>query len=349
MRKSLSLRGDLLLLGDSGCGKTELAKSILGLYQANRGAGLELFFKEFNDEAIDTKLGLAVWTIDGNMGKSQLLKLILTENRLENLVVGLCLDLSRPWTIAANLQDWLLILNQHMRSLNLHQSLVEQLKSRAVHDCGETGPLPEGVLHKVFPFPLMFIVTKSEKSVADQLTEEELDFIQMQIRQTALDYGASVVYTSASASTNCSLLADYVKHLFFDFPFQRKAILMNPGSLFMQVSERFAKVEALRRSISEEKRTADYTVVIKRPVATSSSQHVLEITAEDDQLFLSRLQTQITSPSTVQQPVCLPALTSLPPNNAEKEAVLNSFFSSLLSTSKVAQNNTDDSSNKRNS
>ena len=69
-------------------------------------------------------------------------------------------------------------------------------------------PLPEGCLKVNLGIPILVIVNKVDLLLhgdKKSYLEENFDFIQKHIREYSLQYGASVVFTSANANRNLNV------------------------------------------------------------------------------------------------------------------------------------------------
>jgi GTPase SAR1 family protein len=69
-------------------------------------------------------------------------------------------------------------------------------------------PLPEGCLKVNLGIPILVIVNKVDLLLhgdKKSYLEENFDFIQKHIREYSLQYGASVVFTSANADRNLNV------------------------------------------------------------------------------------------------------------------------------------------------
>ena len=78
-------------------------------------------------------------------------------------------------------------------------------------------PLKEGVLKTNCGIPIVFVINKSD--VINQSSEkkkfiENSEFILNHIRSIAIEYGATIVYTSGKTNCNLTILYDYICILF---------------------------------------------------------------------------------------------------------------------------------------
>ena len=65
--------------------------------------------------------------------------------------------------------------------------------------------------------------------------QENLDFVQMHLREHSLLYGASVMFTSAKAkeSKNLDTLYKYINHRLYNYNFDAKAQVVEKDELFI--------------------------------------------------------------------------------------------------------------------
>lgn len=63
--------------------------------------------------------------------------------------------------------------------------------------------------------------------------EDNFDFIQKHIREYSLQYGASVIFTSATANRNTNVLYQYILHRMFGFNMKFKSEVIEKENLFV--------------------------------------------------------------------------------------------------------------------
>jgi len=79
--------------------------------------------------------------------------------------------------------------------------------------------LPENVLKVNLGVPILICINKSDfllNGNLKHLLEENFDFIQKHVRQYALQYGASVIFTSASQKKNLDVWYQYIVHRLYN-------------------------------------------------------------------------------------------------------------------------------------
>jgi dynein light intermediate chain 1, cytosolic len=96
--------------------------------------------------------------------------------------------------------------------------------------------LEDGVLNVNLGVRVMIIWAKSEvisTGETKKYFDHRFEFIFKHLREFALRYGASLVFTSARKGTNLELLYSYLKHLFFDADFEIGPEVNNKESIFI--------------------------------------------------------------------------------------------------------------------
>ena len=100
-------------------------------------------------------------------------------------------------------------------------------------------PLGEGVLKVNLGIPIIVVVNKIDimyqQSDKGKLLQENLDFIQMNLREYCLLYGASVLFTSSKnrESKNLDTLYQYLNHRLYDLSFTQKPQIVQKDELFI--------------------------------------------------------------------------------------------------------------------
>ena len=96
--------------------------------------------------------------------------------------------------------------------------------------------MPEGCLKVNLGIPILVIVNKVDSLLhgdKKSYLEENFDFIQKHIREYSLQYGASVIFTSATANRNLSVTYQYLLHRLYEFDFTHKSEVIERENLFI--------------------------------------------------------------------------------------------------------------------
>ena len=99
-------------------------------------------------------------------------------------------------------------------------------------------PLKEGVLTTNCGIPIVFVINKSDvvtQSSEKKKFQENSEFILNHIRSVALEYGATIVYTSGKTNSNINILYDYICHILFNFDLIHKQNLIDKEEYFIPV------------------------------------------------------------------------------------------------------------------
>ncbi|ORX49804.1 DLIC-domain-containing protein [Hesseltinella vesiculosa] len=162
-----------------------------------------------------------------------LLQFVLTREKIDDLMVFIMLDMSRPWALAERLQDWLFLLHKAVVQFSNHekdhpevldrlgQKLAHAVTSYASHQMYSTSekvllPLAEGCLTTNYGLPVTLVGCKCDQQAAIQKThgykDEQLDYLQQVLRIVGLKYGAAIFYTSTSEPKPYLTIKNYLLH-----------------------------------------------------------------------------------------------------------------------------------------
>ncbi|XP_005105824.3 cytoplasmic dynein 1 light intermediate chain 2 [Aplysia californica] len=383
----------VLVLGDNESGKTTLIAKLQGLEEPKKGSGLEYYYIDVKDEYRDEQSRLNVWVLDGDPHHTGLLKYALKEDNFSDTLVMLVVSMAQPWSLLETLNKWAEVLSDHVDKLRIpaekmqeyEQSLVRVYQGYTEPGDGPiatqgpprgevnplhppaasseeeaTLPLGELTLSRNLGIPIVVVVTKSDAiSMLEKeldFKDEHLDFIQQHIRKFCLKYGAAMFYTSVKDERNCDLLYRYLVHRIYGFPFTSPALVVDKDSVFVPSGwDNEKKISILYEGLSSMKPEDAFEQVISKPPTRKVVQRDAEVSAEDEQVFLMKQQSQLakqpapgTSPAEQAAPrQQRPAVQRTPerspaPANANTptrgrdpattEGMLANFFNSLLSS-----------------
>ena len=151
-------------------------------------------------------------------------------------------------------------------------------------------PLKEGVLTINCGVPIVFVVNKSDvvtQSSERKKFEENSEFILHHIRSLAIQYGATIVYTSGKTNSNLSILYDYICHILFNFDLVHKPNLIDKEAYYIPAG---CDNLALLKSHDEQKKYLNESYEKKiTPVITKIIQEE-DIQCEDTNTFFESLK-----------------------------------------------------------
>jgi len=323
--EAVSIDGrSLLVLGGRNCGKTTLL-SVLKQYDLHKDAkGLALdytFLEVKDDDEILTRIN--VWQLEGEKEHDSLLKFALNGENIHKSVCIITLDFSQPWNLADELQQWIALLSNHIKSLNLPSSTKDNCRrevnqkfysykepepgkkmgkkivgSRKIESSVEDLPTQDNeTLAENLGIPILVVCCKSDSIPTlmrnYNFTEDDFEYIQQHLRRICLRYGASLIYTSAREknSPNCELVREYVEHLLFHFDFVHQPQFVDKESLFVPIGwDSVDKIELdfANQSSCSVPNTAFSEVIFKPSTIAKQESTPDLITAEPDQEFLTR-------------------------------------------------------------
>lgn len=120
--------------------------------------------------------------------------------------------------------------------------------------------------------------------------------------------GASLFYVSAKINKNCDLLYKYLVHRIYGLPFKTPALVVEKDAVFIPSGwDNEKKIAILYENIQSCMPDDNYNDVIIKPETRQTLQKDIELTAEDDQSFLLKMQAQLTQNVPT-------AITSTPPS-----------------------------------
>eukprot|EP00026_Physarum_polycephalum_P007546 Phypoly_transcript_07609.p1 GENE.Phypoly_transcript_07609~~Phypoly_transcript_07609.p1 ORF type:complete len:479 (+),score=89.37 Phypoly_transcript_07609:89-1525(+) len=312
-------KGTLLVLGDVNSGKSALLARARGeqIPPLKHGVALSYdFMNVFEDNAEEPTGDIDVWILEGETHHRDLLRASLTEDSVANGLAVICLDFIQPWLIEESLEKWLDFLRKMLvdvRSETIDKKSEEQLinylhkyTEPAVDSASKarkkkrapiviTDETHESADHNLLKFnlgiPIVVVCCKSDTAM---LLEKDYDiktpffeFIQLRLRQICLNYGASLIFTSAKKDINTELLMDYVEHRLFGMEFNYRANLLENDSIFVPAGwDSSEKIQTDAKNLHVDLSVPFETVVKRPPHAKRIAVPV--ITAEDDVAFMNK-------------------------------------------------------------
>mmetsp|Transcript_10234 Transcript_10234/g.12810 ORF Transcript_10234/g.12810 Transcript_10234/m.12810 type:complete len:329 (+) Transcript_10234:3-989(+) len=233
----------------------------------------------------DTPARISTWAL-GDIFFENLLAIPLTPEKLENTMVAIALDLSRPWELMQSLQKWAAVLERAVASSRSKLSVGDQdalqnrerdyLKSRS-------GPENQsaGEIERNLGLPIAIIGCKVDAMEAETFEQQQkLQFIQQHLRRFCLKYGAALIYTSARDGTNLDQLHRYLLHRLYPsvFEFQDPGQVQNEDLFIPSGWDSSKLIQDLVQTKTSLDSEAKFETVIPPPDAKSEAKN----THEDD-------------------------------------------------------------------
>ena len=107
--------------------------------------------------------------------------------------------------------------------------------------------------------PIIFVVNKSDSPC--QKYDDKTEFILRHVRKSAINYGATVIYTSTKTSCNISVLSDYIFHTLFNYDLVHKSNMNDKNSYF--IPSGYDRLSVLKSNDSQHDLDYEYTDKIK--------------------------------------------------------------------------------------
>ena len=150
-------------------------------------------------------------------------------------------------------------------------------------------PLKEGVLATNIGVPIVFVVNKADvvtQSSEKKKFEENSEFILHHIRSIAIEYGATIVYTSAKANSNVNILYDYICHTLFNYDLVHKPNLNDKEAYF--IPSGYDNLPLLQSN--DEKNDLETLYEMKIPPVVKASVIEEDIQCEDTNILFDYLK-----------------------------------------------------------
>ncbi|XP_038144875.1 cytoplasmic dynein 1 light intermediate chain 1 isoform X2 [Cyprinodon tularosa] len=375
-RSKLPSGKNVLVMGEVGSGKTTLVAKLQGIEDYMKGRGLEYLYFSVHDDDIDDYTRCNAWVLDGDLYHKGLQGVAVPVSSIEDTLLLITVDMSRPWNALDSLQKWAAVAREHIDKLRvapeklreLEHKIVKQFQEYTEPGSGEDGtpqrrsdeeegvllPLGDNTLTHNLGIPVVVVCTKcdaiSTLEKEHDYRDEHLDFIQSHIRHICLQYGASLLYTSVKEMKNLDILYKYLVHRLYGFPFHCPAQVVEKDAVFIPSGwDNEKKIAILHENFQTLKADDSFEdVVVKPPVRKIV--HEKEIQAEDDQVFLVKLQSLLAkqpavtpgrpvdttsraptgSPRTSNRSAAANVANAMPQSGQTSEGVLANFFNSLL-------------------
>ena len=135
-------------------------------------------------------------------------------------------------------------------------------------------PLPEGCLKVNLGIPIVVVVNKVDLVLHGDkkaFLDENFDFIQKHVREYSMQYGATVIFTSATTNRNLNVCYQYLLHRLYSYDLQYKAEVLERENLFLPAGfDTPTLINELSKGqvVSAERETLLYEDVIKKPTQT---------------------------------------------------------------------------------
>ena len=107
--------------------------------------------------------------------------------------------------------------------------------------------------------PFIFVINKSDNPCPKY--DEKVEFILKHIRKLAINYGATIIYTSTKKKYNIKVLYDYIFHSLFNFDLIHNLNLNDKTSFF--IPSGYDRFSILKSSDTQHDLDSDYFEVIK--------------------------------------------------------------------------------------
>lgn len=154
---------DFLCLGEVGSGKTTLVAKLQGIEEYMKGRGLEYLYFSVHDDDIDGNQQMLhllhmfalstwhmiiilsvyihmihldhtrcnAWVLDGDLYHKGLQGVAVPVDSVENTVLLIAVDMSRPWNALDSLQKWAAVAREHIDKLRVAPEKLREMEHRS--------------------------------------------------------------------------------------------------------------------------------------------------------------------------------------------------------------------------
>ena len=132
--------------------------------------------------------------------------------------------------------------------------------------------------------PIIFVINKIDNP--DPKYEDKTDFILRHVRKSALNYGATVIYTSTKSNFNITVLYDYIFYSLFNCDLVHKPNMIDKNSFF--IPSGYDRLSVLKNNDSENELDYEFTDIIKEEKVEQKVED--EITCEKMSDYLKKVK-----------------------------------------------------------
>ena len=138
--------------------------------------------------------------------------------------------------------------------------------------------------------PFIFVINKSDNPCLKY--DDKAEFVLKHIRKIAINYGATIIYTSTKKKYNIKVLYDYIFHSLYNFDLIHSLNLNDKTSFF--IPSGYDRFSVLRNSDTQHDLDSDYFEVIKNEERVKENNEKEEIiVCEKVSEFLKKIKERI--------------------------------------------------------
>eukprot|EP00455_Lapot_gusevi_P037270 TRINITY_DN4162_c0_g1_i1.p1 TRINITY_DN4162_c0_g1~~TRINITY_DN4162_c0_g1_i1.p1 ORF type:complete len:393 (+),score=75.63 TRINITY_DN4162_c0_g1_i1:54-1232(+) len=187
------------------------------------------------------------WEIGGGRAMSRLIEICLKPETLENALIVLVLDLSKPWRVLEDLQFWLKVVREQMMACLKGHPRLPRFAQKARARFNMVSAAADQKEHKdvekveLSPVPLWFVCTKYD--VLKNKDAEQLKVMAKTLRCIAHANGASLMYTSTKTKTTIQAFRIRLKAMLMQQAWPKGLVTEHTKELLIQAgADSFEKV-----------------------------------------------------------------------------------------------------------
>ncbi|MEQ2170672.1 Cytoplasmic dynein 1 light intermediate chain 1 [Goodea atripinnis] len=114
-----------------GSGKTTLVAKLQGIEEYMKGRGLEYLYFSVHDDDIDDYTRCNAWVLDGDLYHKGLQGVAVPVGSIEDTLLLITVDMSRPWNALDSLQKWAAVAREHIDKLRVAPEKLRELEHKS--------------------------------------------------------------------------------------------------------------------------------------------------------------------------------------------------------------------------
>jgi len=290
----------LVVLGSQGSGKSTLIQAIVGkqLQQDKKGFLLEY---SYSPPDIQREFCMHIWQLR-EASQLEVLKAVLPKEEVDHLVYILCIDLTKPHLVEAEIKKWTLFLKQMDPSIGVNplgkteeEELITQDGIDTVSSASTTTPnsslqVDSATANKI---PVLIVGTQADlfsKNFAKfTVACDKFKTLMAYVRRSSYELrGSTFVTARGQLVSQGNTIQSYLRHLLFPVEFSFELEPSTPSLEFITKEYYFIPSSADSvASILQSQPNSPFSVIFPQPSTSRKKEHTS--TAIDDDNFLKFL------------------------------------------------------------
>lgn len=288
----------LVVLGSQGSGKSTLIQAIVGkqLQQDKKGFLLEY---SYSPPDIQREFCVHIWQLR-EVSQLEVLKAVLPKEEVDHLVYIVCIDLTKPHLVEADIKKWTLFLRQMDSSIGVNplgeaeeDELITQDGIDTVSSASTTPPNSSLQVDSTKKIPVLLVGTQADLFSKNfpkfTVACDKFKTLMAYVRRSSYELrGSTFVTAKGQLMSQGTTIRSYLRHLLFPIEFSFELEPSTPSLEFITKEYYFIpssadSVAAILQSLPN----TPFSVIFPQPSISRKKEHTS--TAIDDDNFLKFL------------------------------------------------------------